>query len=233
MEGWFRGCLRGAYLSRGSLLRPPPVVAALTRRGFLVTCEGIDGSGKSTAARGLVAALAKGGREVAARVEPTPTWLGEAVRRGFKEEVSPWTEALLFMADHATHVARVREVLARGVVVVSDRWSDSTFAYQGAALASPDFDAVAALREMERPFDLRPDVTLLFDVDVDTAMARVGARGEAREKFERHEFLARVRENYLRLAREDAARFVVVDASRGADAVLAEAVAAVEAVLPS
>ncbi|HEX2022224.1 MAG TPA: dTMP kinase, partial [Candidatus Thermoplasmatota archaeon] len=182
------------------------------RRGFLLTCEGIDGSGKSTAARAIAEALRAKGLDVRERAEPTRSWLGQAVRRGFSEDVAPWTEALLFMADHATHAREVRAELAQGALVVSDRWSDSTFAYQGAALAAEAPDAVALLRDMERPFDLAPDLTLLFDLDVAEALRRVGARGPA-EKFERADFLERVRANYLRLARESPARFVTVDAS--------------------
>lgn len=196
-------------------------------RGRLITCEGIDGSGKSTAARALADALRGQGRDVRATLEPTPTWLGEAVRHGFKEDVSPWTEALLFMADHATHVERVRGQLAEGALVVSDRWSDSTFAYQGAALSFPGFDALARLREMEAPFDLAPDLTLLFDLDPEAAIERVGRRGQDAEKFERVDFLVKVRANYLRLAKEEPARFVVLDAARAPDAVLRDALAAV------
>lgn len=192
----------------------------------LVTCEGIDGSGKSTAARGLVAALRADGIDARAHVEPTRTWLGEAVRRGFTERISPWSEALLFMADHATHVDATRAALAEGALVVSDRWSDSTFAYQGAALETPAFDALLRLREMERPFDLAPDLTLLFDLDVEEAIRRVGARGPT-EKFERHDFLEKVRRNYHRLAKLEPARFVVLDASRAPDVVLAEALSVV------
>lgn len=202
------------------------------RRGRLITCEGIDGSGKTTAARGLAEALRERGHEVRERVEPTPTWLGEAVRRGFHEDVSPWTEALLFMADHATHVVRVRSEIEDGALVVSDRWSDSTYAYQGAALSFPGFDAVPWLQQAERPFDLRPDLTLLFDLDPEVAMERVGRRGAA-EKFERVDFLARVRENYLRLARNEPERFVLVDASRAPADVLQEALAAVLARMSS
>lgn len=190
-------------------------------RGRLVTCEGIDGSGKSTAARSIVDELKAAGRDAHLHVEPTRTWLGEAVRRGFKEDVAPWTEALLFMADHATHVRDVRAKLAKGALVVSDRWSDSTFAYQGAALGDMD-----VLRRMEAPFDLAPDVTLLFDLDPKLALERVGRRGHDKEKFEHVEFLTKVRANYLRLAKEEPARFVVLDAARPADAVLADALRA-------
>lgn len=193
--------------------------------GFLLTCEGIDGSGKTTAARGLAAALRADGLNVVERVEPTRTWLGEAVRRAFREDVSPWSEALLFMADHATHVVEARRDLAAGQVIVSDRWSDSTFAYQGAVLGTAAFDALDWLRRTEVPFDLRPHLTILFDVDPALALERVGRRGE-KEKFERLDLLVRVRENYLRLAREDPNRFVVVDAARAPAEVLASAVAA-------
>lgn len=196
-----------------------------------MTCEGIDGSGKSTACRGLVEALKARGVDARARVEPTRTWLGEAVRRGFTEPISPWSEALLFMADHATHVEDVRKDLAQGAVVVSDRWSDSTFAYQGAVLARPGFDALLWLQDTEMPFDLKPDLTLLFDLDPKDALRRVAARGQA-EKFERLEFLQEVRENYLRLADEEPDRFVVLDAARAPDAVLADALRVVSARLP-
>lgn len=190
-------------------------------RGLLVTCEGIDGSGKSTAARAIVDELRSRGLDARLHVEPTKTWLGEAVRRGFKEDVAPWTEALLFMADHATHVVATRAELEKGATVVSDRWSDSTFAYQGAALGDMD-----ALRRIEKAFDLAPDITLLFDLDPRVALERVGKRGQDKEKFEHLEFLTKVRANYLRLAKEEPARFVVLDAARPADAVLADALRA-------
>lgn len=179
----------------------------------LVTCEGIDGSGKSTVARGLAAAL-----QASLHAEPTQTWLGQAVRRGFQEEVNAWSEALLFMADHATHVEQVKKELAEGKLVISDRWSDSTFAYQGAALGD-----MAVLQGMEKPFDLTPDLTLLFDLDVAEALRRVNARG-ATEKFERQEFLEKVRANYLALAKAEPSRFVVVDAARPPEVVLADAI---------
>jgi len=189
--------------------------------GLLVTCEGIDGSGKSTAARALVEELRARGRDARLHVEPTRSWLGEAVRRGFQEDVAPWSEALLFMADHATHVRDVRVELAQGALVVSDRWSDSTFAYQGAALGDME-----VLRRIEAPFDLTPDLTLLFDLDPRVALERVGKRGLDKEKFEHEEFLAKVRANYLRLAKDEPARFVVLDAARPAADVLRDALAA-------
>jgi len=197
-------------------------------RGLLVACEGIDGSGKSTVSRRLVEALAAQGVPARWTCEPTETWLGESVRRALKDdEASPFTDALLFMADHATHVRRVEAWLAAGQVVVSDRWSESTFAYQGAALAREGFDALAWLRAAEAPFDRRPDVVLLFDLPVDAALARLAGRSRDAEKFERREFLERVRANYAHLAAEDPSRYVVLDAARDAEAVAREALAAV------
>lgn len=196
-------------------------------RGLLVTFEGIDGSGKSTACRTVAAALRGKGLAVKEHAEPTATWLGEAVRRGFKETLNPWSEALLFMADHAEHVLRVREEIAAGALVLSDRWSDSTFAYQGAILGESGLDAVTWLQDTEMAFDLKPDLTLLFDLEVDESLRRVGKRGAQTEKFERRELLERVRENYLRLAEEESDRFVVLDASRAPDALAREAAALV------
>jgi dTMP kinase len=198
-------------------------------RGLLVTCEGIDGSGKSTAAAALVEALRREGRDARLHAEPTRSWLGEAVRRGVAEDAGAWSEALLFMADHALHVQQVAAEIERGALVVSDRWSDSTFAYQGAALEGLGIaDPIAWLRQTERPFDRAPDLTLLFDLDVTEALRRVAARSRgAREKFEQSAFLDRVRRNYLRLAKEEPDRFVTVDAARPPRAVLADALAAV------
>lgn len=197
-------------------------------RGRLITFEGIDGSGKSTACRDTVAELSASNIDARHHVEPTPTWLGEAVRRGYRENADPWTEAFLFMADHATHVAEVRRHVASGIHVVSDRWSDSTLAYQGAVLARDDFDALDFLRRTEAPWDLKPDLTLLLDLDPAIAMRRVRERG-ATEKFERLEFLQKVRANYLRLAKDEPDRFVVLDGAKARETVLEECVRAIVA----
>jgi len=198
------------------------------RRGHLITLEGIDGAGKSSVARHLVAALEARGHRVACHAEPTDTWLGQAVRRALGEEISPWADAFLFLADHAQHVVEVKALLAAGTWVVCDRWSDSTLAYQGASLAEFVPDALERLRAMEAPIDLRPDLTLLFELDARTAISRVAARGQS-EKFEHEAFLERVHANYARLAQDDGERFITIDASAPLVEVAAAAVAVVEA----
>ncbi|MEA3201507.1 MAG: dTMP kinase [Thermoplasmata archaeon] len=195
----------------------------MRQRGLLVTFEGIDGSGKSTALRAVAQQLRAAGHDAREHAEPTPTWLGESVRRALREHANPWSVALLFMADHAEHVLAVERELAEGALVLSDRWSDSTFAYQGAVLGTPAFDAVRWLRETERAFDRAPDLTLLFDLPVEEALRRVGARGQAIEAFERRDLLEKVRANYLRLAKEEPRRFVGLDAAGAPDAVARDA----------
>ncbi|HLE96107.1 MAG TPA: dTMP kinase [Candidatus Thermoplasmatota archaeon] len=186
---------------------------ARATRGLLVTVEGVDGSGKSTFAHGLADALRGRGLDVEETCEPTRTWLGEVVRKALVLDEPPIVDALLFMADHAAHVPRVHALIERGIVVVSDRWSDSTIAYQGAALARSVPRARAWLRAAEAAFDLRPDVTFLLDIPPKEALARIGARA-VREKFERATFLATVRANYRALARAEPQRFTVLDARR-------------------
>lgn len=194
----------------------------MARKGLLATFEGIDGSGKTTVVRAVADALRKAGADVVETVEPTTTWLGDAVKRALHEPLDPVAEALLFGADHAGHVARLRGLLGSPRIVLSDRYNDSCFAYQGAALAGRVPDPISWLRSLQRPFDLPPDLTLLLDVDPKAAVARLAGRpGKAR--FEREEFLGKVRANYLWLAKEEPGRFVVLDASRGRDAVAAEA----------
>lgn len=193
-------------------------------QGRLVALEGIDGSGKTTVAARLVAALEADGHNVVATREPTSSAAGRALREALKDpEHDPVAEALLFAADHAGHVDWVRHHLARGSVVVSDRYSGSCLAYQGATLADgwpegADGGPVPWLEAVLAPFERTPDLVLLLDLPVETALARLGARELAAEKFERGAFLERVRANYLALA--GARDWVVVDAGGPVDATL-------------
>jgi len=181
---------------------------------MLVTLEGIDGSGKTTVWEAL---RAERGAGYAFTREPTDSWYGEAVERSIRDaDADPLAEAFLYTADHAAHLSRVvRPALERGDVVVSDRYADSRYAYQGVALAGILDDPMTYLRDVHAPWTRVPDLTVYLDVDSHTGAARAGATN----KFEQEAFLERVRENYETLVAEAPDRFVRVDATRSPDAV--------------
>ncbi|MFB6129827.1 MAG: dTMP kinase [Salinigranum sp.] len=190
---------------------------------MLITLEGLDGSGKTTAWE----ALREPYPEAVFTREPTDSWYGEAVERSIRDdEADPVAELFLYTADHADHLSRVvRPALDEGRLVVSDRYSDSRYAYQGVSLADAGIpDAMAYVRDVHEPFTRPPDCTLYLDVDAETAAARSGATN----KFEQVEYLAAVRENYERLLADDPGRFVRIDATRPADDVRRDVEAAVE-----
>jgi dTMP kinase len=194
--------------------------------GTLVTLEGLDGSGKTTVWEAL-----RGTYPAATFThEPTDSWYGEAVARSMGDaDADPFAELFLFTADHAAHLSRtVRPALAAGDLVVSDRYSDSRIAYQGAALADAGVDRpMAYVRDVHAPFSRPPDATIYLDVDPETAAARAGATN----KFERASFLADVRDNYERLLAADPDRFVRVDATRPPAAVRERVGGALDAIL--
>ena len=185
---------------------------------MLLTLEGLDGSGKTTAWE----ALAGSYPDATFTREPTESWYGDAVARSLNDDdADPLAELFLFTADHADHLSRViRPALATGSLVVSDRYSDSRLAYQAASLAGSRLgdgrDSLAYIREIHEAFSRPPDKTIYLDVDAETAAARAGATN----KFERAAYLERVRENYERLIDADPDRFVRVDATRPESAVV-------------
>ena len=195
---------------------------------MLITLEGIDGSGKTS----VHSALAEAYPEATITREPTDSWYGDAVMRSIGEpDADPLAELFLYTADHAAHLAEtVRPALAAGDLVISDRYSDSRYAYQAATLAaSPDHtdrfdDPLAFVRRVHEPWTRPPDATLYLDVDPETGAERAGATN----KFEGAAFLARVHENYERLLDEEPERFVRIDASRDLETVVDEATRAVE-----
>jgi dTMP kinase len=178
---------------------------------MLVTLEGLDGSGKTSCIEAL-----RGDGAVPAETtftrEPTGSWYGDAVRRSLADDgADPLAELFLYTADHAAHLAdTVGPALERGDPVVSDRYSDSRYAYQGATLSGRFEDALAFVRSVHRPWTRPPDLTVYLDVDPETAAERAGATN----KFETADYLADVRENYERLIEEEPGRFVRVDATQ-------------------
>lgn len=185
---------------------------------MLVSLEGLDGSGKTTVWERL-----REDRDAGYTFthEPTDSWYGDAVNRSIEaDEVDPLAELFLFTADHADHLQRVVEpALDRGEVVVTDRYSDSRYAYQGAAIEGRVPDPVAYVQSVHQPFTRVPDLTIYLEVSPETAVERSGATN----KLEQRAFLESVRENYEQLIGQEPDRFVRVDAERSL-AVVAETV---------
>jgi dTMP kinase len=192
------------------------------RRGKFITFEGIDGAGKTTHlawfCQRLEQRLADCGATVLMTREPGGTPLGENLREILLHQpMHLETEALLMFAARREHLAQVIEpALAKGDWVLSDRFTDATFAYQGGGRGLAQ-SKLAALEEWVQGA-FQPDLTLLFDVPITTASARRGA-ARAPDKFERESaaFFTRTRDEYLRRARQAPQRFAVIDATRSID----------------
>ncbi len=184
----------------------------------LISIEGIDGSGKSSLHTALgieVSSL----NPVMTR-EPGATWVGDQVRRAVAEHLDPLTEALLFVADHAAHLATVvRPALRRGQLVIADRYIDSRFAYQGVSMRSVLDNPADWLTAVHAGWTILPDMTLLLIIPPDIALARIAERA-GREHFEERDFLTAVQELYLKRAEQDPGRFVLIDATKDPDEIL-------------
>jgi dTMP kinase len=186
---------------------------------MFITFEGIDGVGKSTQLDLLEKHLQTNGHTVVRTLEPGGTDLGQEIRHLLlhrKGEVAPRSEALLYAADRAHHVATlIRPALAAGKVVLSDRYFDSSVAYQGAAR---ELD-VAEVRGISlwAVGNLVPDLTVLLDLPANEAMARRSSKGTEPDRLEREqvEFFERARDEYLKMSAEE--RFLVIDASQSAE----------------
>ncbi|MBK0422351.1 dTMP kinase [Leucobacter sp. CSA2] len=199
--------------------------------GTFITFEGGDGAGKTTQADLLGSWLEERGEEVVRTREPGGTRLGVEIRRlllhGGDEigDVDPRAEALLYAADRAQHVAKViRPALERDAVVVQDRYIDSSLAYQGAGRV---LDTAEVRRISEWAAEgLWPHLTVLLDVDADTAAARRAERGGATDRLEGEdaEFHEAVRAGFRALAKADPDRYLIVDASLPADEIHAKVI---------
>jgi dTMP kinase len=187
--------------------------------GKFITFVGIDGSGKSTQLRMLTGDLRSRGVDVLTTREPGGTPLGRRLREAFletEENVAPLAELLLFAADRAQHVELlIRPALIEGRVIVSDRYADATAAYQGAGRGFPQETVDQIIRIATG--GLKPDLTLFFDISVETAISRMGSPTEEdrvanRMDFETADFYSRVRRAYLSTAEREPERFCVIDA---------------------
>jgi dTMP kinase len=201
--------------------------------GKLIVLEGIDGAGTTTQTARLCAALAARGLDAHATREPSTGPVGRLLREmlgGAHQPVDATTLGLLFAADRADHLQReIEPALARGALVVSDRYYHSSLAYQSDPDDHAGFDRVRMLNERAR----RPDLTLLLEVPVDVAAARRAADGRPDELFDRLETQRRVAEGYRRVvaALGGTERIDVLDGTQPLDTVAAEILARVLAVL--
>ncbi len=196
-------------------------------RGAFITFEGIEGSGKSTQIALLAEHLAAGGKDVTLTREPGGTKIGDQVRKILLDPankgLTPRAELVLYAAARAQHLEElVRPALGRGAIVLCDRFSDATLAYQGHGRG---LDA-AMIRELDRTATagLKPDLTILLDIDVAAGLARARGRNssrgletEARFENEALAFHERVRQGYLVLAQAEPGRIRVINAARTPD----------------
>lgn len=203
-------------------------MSSTKRRGHFVTFEGLDGSGKTTQMRLLAQHLRESGTEVIETVEPGGTGIGEAIRRILldpaHDNMDSVAEMLLYFAARAQNVHELLEpALARGVTVFSDRWTDSTFAYQGygrqlGERIVADLDGIACRGR-------KPDLTLWIDVELETSLNRARSRNseESAEGTRMDEqsrvFYERVLQGYRMLAKQEPDRFVRVDGNGTLDEV--------------
>jgi dTMP kinase len=206
-------------------------------RGLFISLEGIDGVGKSTQSDLLEEYLRQLGQPVLRTFEPGGTALGQEIRHLLlhrKGDVAPRSEALLYAADRAHHVAtKVRPALERGEAVITDRYLDSSVAYQGVGreLNAEDVRTIS----MFAVENLLPDLTILLDLEAGAAMTRRSKTGAEPDRLEREkvEFFEAVRQAYLAMAKAEPQRWLIVDASQTVDQMQAQIRARIDQVLAS
>ncbi len=196
------------------------MVTTSKKRGKFITLEGMDGAGKSTHIPTILAALKARGIEVVSTREPGGTRLGEQLRALLLHDaMHVETETLLMFAARREHIdAVIMPALKRGAYVLSDRFTDATFAYQCGAKGVP----ANKIKQLEKWVQgkLQPDLTLLFDVPVEISMKRLASAREP-DKFEREnaQFFEKLRSAYLMRAEENPGRFRIVNANQALDKV--------------
>jgi dTMP kinase len=204
-----------------ALRRTPPETGRGTDAGRFIVLEGGEGAGKSTMARRLGEAIERRGHEVVLTFEPGATTIGQRLRQVLLDpantQLGSRTEALLYAADRAQHVAEiVRPAMERGAVVISDRYVDSSIAYQAGGRGLPEHE----VRRLSRwaTSGLVPDLVIVLDLDPEEGLRRTTGPGD-RLEAETLQFHQRVRQAFLDLARRGGSRYLVVDASAGPDEV--------------
>jgi dTMP kinase len=180
----------------------------MTPHGLFIVIEGIDGTGKSTQANQLAEWFQSQGREVVASREPTDGPWGKKIRAtAATGRLSPEDELDYFLRDRHDHVEQlIAPSLAAGKVVILDRYYFSTMAYQGSRGMDP-----AEIRRRNEAFAPVPDLLFILDLDVETALSRIGGRGDTANEFEKHDSLSKCREVFLGLAGEPFVHVIPTD----------------------
>lgn len=201
-------------------------------QGLFITFEGADGCGKTTQLKLLAEYLTQKGYEVVITREPGAKGLGEKIREillNYEGDVSDRCESFLFLADRAQHIDMiVNPAVEAGKIVLCDRHTDSSVAYQGYGRQLP-VERIKRLNEIAVN-GRHPDLTFVFDIDVETSMSRVG---QVKDRMESAgmEFFNRVREGYLEIAKQEPQRVKVLDASKSVDEIHTEVVKLFEELL--
>ena len=176
-----------------------------------VTFEGIDGSGKSSVSKEVYQQLQSSGYDAMLTFEPTDSTIGKYVQECIKTNADPFVTSFAFLADRMQHSKQIQEWLSHGKIVLCDRYAESTYAYQGAQLASHLNNPIQWLQDLSKDRIIIPERTFLFVIDPKISLARIQHRSEL-IPFEQASFLQKVHENYLSLATEK--RFKKLDATQ-------------------
>ena len=202
------------------------------KKGLFITLEGADGCGKTTQLNLLKEYLTSRGYEIVVTREPGGKGLGEKLREillNYDGEVSDRCEAFLYLADRAQNIDTIiKPAINSGKIVLCDRHTDSSVAYQGYG-REQNIDNINMLNELAVN-GVHPDLTIVFDIDTETSMARVGAEKDRRESAG-IEFHKRVRNGYLEIAKKNPQRIKVVDASQTIEDVQRDVIKIIEGVL--
>ena len=195
----------------------------MTNRGLFITFEGGDGCGKSTQLELVRKYLEEKGFKTLTTREPGSVGLGQKLREvllHYDGDVAPRAEAFLFLADRAQHIAKiVKPAIDNGVIVLCDRHTDSSVAYQGYGRGE-DIEQINMLNNLATQ-GIKPDLTLLFDVSTEVAQTRVGSEKDRMESAG-IEFHKKVRHGYLEIAKKEPQRIKVVDSNLSIEEVFAE-----------
>lgn len=185
--------------------------------GRFIVFEGIDGAGKTTQLNRLYKDLTAKGYDIQITQEPSSGPCGILIRQALRGDINldAATLALLFAADRTDHIEHIKKALEAGKTVLCDRYLLSSIAYNSDVLSA---DWILQINDVARRA-LLPDLTILFDLPVDDALARIDRRGDKKERFEEKEKLQRIREHYLHWAKELPERILVIDGSDTSDAI--------------